>query len=202
MANPQLSAITRTEFGKGAARRTRRAGQTPAVLYGHGTDPVHIALPAQETFLTLRQANVLLEVVVDGGEPALALPKQVQRDPITGAIDHVDLLLVRKGEKVIVEVALEIVGEAERGSLVNQDLVTLSVLAPATDIPETIEVSIDGLVIGDQILVGDLKLPEGVEAHDEADLLVVGIVQQSVMDVESPGEGEASEGEATEAEDA
>jgi len=199
VANPKLSAITRTEFGKGAARRTRRAGQTPAVLYGHGTDPVHVALPAQETFLILRQANVLLEVSVDGGEPTLALPKQVQRDPISGAVEHVDLLLVKKGEKVVVEVALEVVGEAERGSLVNQDLNTLSVLAPATDIPETIEVSIDGLVIGDQILVSDLKLPEGVEAQDEADLLVVGINPPVVVDLDEPTEGDAAEGEAAEA---
>lgn len=198
MANPRLEANARTEFGKGAARRTRRAGQIPAVIYGHGTDPVHLALPGQETFLTLRQANVLLEIIVDGGKPVMALPRQIQRDPITGGIDHVDLIIVKAGEKVSVEVALEVVGEAERGSLVNVDLNSLTVFAPATDIPEVIEVDIEGLVIGDQILVGDLKLPEGVEAQLEADVMVLNVTPPPVVveETEAAEGEEAAEGDA------
>lgn len=190
----QLNASTRTEFGKGAARRLRRAGEIPAVLYGHGTDPVHMALPGQATFLALRQANVLLEIVVDGVNPLMALPKQVQRDPISGDIGHVDLLIVKAGEKVSVEVALEVVGEAERGALINLDLNSLTVLAPATDIPEVIEVSIEGLVIGDQILVSDLKLPEGVEAQLEADAMVLNVTPPPVAVETEEATDEAAEG--------
>lgn len=186
MAN-QLTASTRTDFGKGAARRTRREGRIPAVLYGHGTDPVHISLPGQETFLILREANVLLEIAIDGAKPVMALPKQIQRDVITGAVDHVDLLLVKKGEKVSVEVAILLVGEAERGALVMQDLQTLKVHVPATHIPSDIEVSIDGLVVGDQIFVRDIKLPADVEALDDAELLVVNVVAPAV-EAEEPAE--------------
>ena len=182
-----LAAQTRTEFGKGAARRTRREGRIPAVLYGHGTDPVHISLPGQETFLILREANVLLEIAIDGAKPVMALPKQIQRDVITGAVDHVDLLLVKKGEKVSVEVAILLVGEAERGALVMQDLQTLKVHVPATHIPSDIEVSIDGLVVGDQIFVRDIKLPADVEALDDAELLVVNVVAPAV-EAEEPAE--------------
>ncbi|MCC2593593.1 50S ribosomal protein L25/general stress protein Ctc [Tessaracoccus sp. OS52] len=199
MAKPQttqLNASTRTEFGKGAARRTRRAGQIPAVLYGHGTDPVHIALPGQETFLALRQANVLLDIAVDGAKNLMALPKQVQRDPITHAVEHVDLLIVTAGEKVSVEVALIVTGEAERGSLVNHDLNTLTVEAPATAIPNEIEVSVEGLVIGDQILVKDLVLPEGVSTHVDPEALVVNVTQPQVVDLEVPSSDEDAVGAA------
>ncbi|GAA4888996.1 50S ribosomal protein L25/general stress protein Ctc [Tessaracoccus lubricantis] len=197
-ADAKLSASTRTEFGKGASRRLRREGATPAVLYGHGTDPVHLALPAQETFLALRTANALLEITVDGGKkPVLALVKQIQRDPIRPVIEHVDLLLVKAGEKVQVDVQLLLTGEAERGSLVNHDLVSLTVLAPATDIPTELEVSLDGLVIGDQVLVSDVKLPEGVEAVAEADTLVLS-VNAPIVEAETEA-SEGAEGEAAEA---
>ncbi|TRY18678.1 50S ribosomal protein L25/general stress protein Ctc [Tessaracoccus rhinocerotis] len=200
MAKPKLTPLTataRTEFGKGAARRIRRAGDVPAVLYGHGTDPQHVTLPGQETFLALRQANVLLEINSEGAKPIMALPKQVQRNVITNFVEHVDLLIVRADEKVSVEVALIITGEAERGSLVNQDLQSLTVLAPAVAIPEEIEVSIEGLVIGDHITVGDLKLPAGVESQQEGDILVVNITQPTVADLETEDE-EGAEGEGAE----
>lgn len=196
-----LTATKRTEFGKGAARRLRRAGDVPAVLYGHGTDPMHIALPGKETFLIMRQANVLLELSVEGeSEPIMALPRQVTRDPITNFLEHVDLLIIRAGEKVVVEVALQLVGEvAERESMVNQDLQTLTVQAPATDIPESIEVSIEGMNIGDSLTVGDLTLPEGVEAQQEDDVLVVNVVPPPVVELETPtdedAEGEEGEGD-------
>lgn len=196
MAKPKLTPLTataRTEFGKGAARRIRRAGDVPAVLYGHGTDPLHVTLPGQETFLALRQANVLLEINSEGAKPVMALPKQVQRHVITNFVEHVDLLIVRADEKVSVEVVLVVTGEAERGSMVNQDLQSLTVLAPAVAIPDEIEVSIEGLEIGDQVLVGDLKLPEGVESQQEEDILVVNITQPVVADLET--EDEAAEGE-------
>lgn len=201
MADINLSAALRTEFGKGAARRLRRAGQTPAVLYGHGTDPVHLALPAQEAFLALRTPNVLLELAVEGqSKPVLALPKQVQRHPLLPIIEHVDLLLVKVGEKVTVEVPLVLVGDAQRSALVNHDLVALTVQAPATDIPTEFEVSIDGLMVGDQITVADIALPKGVETSVEGDTLVVSVVPAPVANVEPEGEeGEAAE-DAAEAE--
>ncbi|HMS35517.1 MAG TPA: 50S ribosomal protein L25/general stress protein Ctc [Arachnia sp.] len=195
-ADATLSAQIRTEFGKGAARRLRRAGQTPAVLYGHGTDPVHLALPAQEVFLALRTANALLEINVDGQKkPVLALPKQIQRDPILPVIEHIDLILVKAGEKVVVDVPLTFVGEAEKGAIVNHEIVAISVLAPATDIPTEFEVSVEGLAVGDHILVSGIALPEGVEPAGDADQLVVSVVAPAV---EAPAADEAEGAEAAE----
>ena len=204
MAKPKLTpltATTRSEFGKGAARRIRRAGDVPAVLYGHGTDPLHVTLAGQETFLALRQANVLLEINNDGAKPLMALPKKVQRNVITNFVEHVDLLIVREDEKVSVEVVLIVTGEAERGSMVNQDLQSLTVLAPVVSIPEEIEVSVEGLVIGDQILVGDLNLPEGVVSQQEDDILVVNVTQPVVADLETEDETEGEESAEESAED-
>ncbi len=181
----KLTATPRTEFGKGASRRLRRNDKTPAVIYGHGTDPVHVSLPGKETFLLLRQSNVLLTISIEGEKKSItALPKQVQRDPITGFLEHIDLLIVKKGEKVSVDVALTVVGEAERGSLVNQDLTSLPVLAPATDIPQEIEVSIEGLVVGDQILAGDVVLPEGVVSEQDPESMVLNVAPQPVAEPE------------------
>ena len=199
MADVNISATKRDEFGKGAARRLRRAGQTPAVIYGHGTDPMHLALPAQETFLALRQPNVLLHLNIEGeSKPVLALPKQVTRDAILPIIQHVDLLLVKAGEKVTVDVPLNFTGEAERGNLVNVDLNSLSVLAPATNIPTEFEASIEGLTAGDQVLVSDVKLPEGVEAAVDGETLVLNVIVAPVVELEST-EDEAAEGEAADA---
>ena len=199
MADVNISATKRDEFGRGAARRLRRAGQTPAVIYGHGTDPMHLALPAQETFLALRQPNVLLHLNIEGeSKPVLALPKQVTRDAILPIIQHVDLLLVKAGEKVTVDVPLNFTGEAERGNLVNVDLNSLSVLAPATNIPTEFEVSIEGLTAGDQVLVSDVKLPEGVEAAVDGETLVLNVIVAPVVELEST-EDEAAEGEAADA---
>ncbi|MHA6511031.1 50S ribosomal protein L25/general stress protein Ctc [Tessaracoccus sp. Z1128] len=192
MADVDLTATTRTEFGKGASRRLRRAGATPAVLYGHGMDPVHLALPARETFLALRQPNVLLQITVEGEpKPFLALPKQIQRHAILHSIDHIDLVLVTAGEKVTVEVPLVFTGEAERGALVNHELNNLTVLAPATDIPNELEVSIEGLTIGSHLTVADITLPEGVIAGVEGDVVVVSVGQAPVADL---GETDVAEG--------
>lgn len=188
MADVNLTATTRTEFGKGASRRLRRAGSTPAVLYGHGTDPVHLALPARETFLALRQANVLLQITVEGQKPFLALPKQVQRHAILHSVEHIDLVLVKAGEKVTVDVPLVFSGEAVRGGLVNHELNSLTVLAPATDIPNELHVSIEDLAIGSHLSVSDITLPEGVEAAVEGEVVVVSVTQAPVQDL---GEGSA-----------
>ena len=189
----KVKAEPRSTSGSTAARRLRRAGQTPAVLYGHGTDPVHLALPAQEVFLALRTANALLEITVDGQKkPVLALPKQIQRDPILPAIDHVDLILVKAGEKVVVDVSLNFVGEGEKGAIVNHEVATISVLAPATDIPTEFEVSVEGLTVGDHILVSGIALPEGVEPAGDPEQLVVSIVAPASEAAEAEGD-EAAE---------
>ncbi|MHA6510271.1 50S ribosomal protein L25/general stress protein Ctc [Tessaracoccus sp. Y1736] len=195
MADVNLTATTRTEFGKGASRRLRRAGSTPAVLYGHGTDPVHLALPARETFLALRQPNVLLQITVEGDKtPFLALPKQVQRHAILHSIDHIDLVLIKAGEKVTVDVPLTFTGEAERGTLVNHELNNLSVLAPAASIPTEFVVSIEGLSSGSHLTVGDIPLPEGVEAAVALDVVVVSVGQAPVQDLGDEPEAAAAEG--------
>jgi large subunit ribosomal protein L25 len=172
----KIQAEPRTEFGKGAARRIRRANRVPAVLYGHGTDPVHVTLPGHELMLALKSgANALLSIDVVGGGSELALPKQVQRDPIKGFIEHADLILVRRGEKVTVDVPVVLTGEAEPDTLIVTELNTLSVEAEATHLPESIEVSIEGLAVGDQIMAGDVKLPEGTSlVVDPTHLVVIG----------------------------
>jgi large subunit ribosomal protein L25 len=171
----KIQAEPRTEFGKGAARRIRRNDKVPAVLYGHGTDPIHIALPGHDTMLALKNANALLSIDI-GGENRLALPKQVQRDPIKGFIEHVDLLIVRKGEKVTVDIPLVVEGEVVSEGLLVTEHQTLSVEAEATHIPESVELSVEGLEIGAQILAKDLDLPEGTTLQLDEDALVVHVV--------------------------
>nr|WP_239579190.1 50S ribosomal protein L25/general stress protein Ctc [Microlunatus panaciterrae] len=190
-----MTAELRTEFGKGAARRIRRADKVPAVLYGHGTDPIHITLPGHETLLALRTANALLAVDVDG-KSQLALPKQVQRDPIKHTIEHVDLLIVRRGEKVTVDVAVHVEGDAAPDTLVVVDRNSVSVEAEATHIPTEVVVSIEGLRAGSQILASDLKLPEGSTLIDDPEVLIVNIsAQQSQEALEAElAEAEAEVG--------
>ena len=149
MAEVRISAEPRTEFGKGGARRTRRSGRVPAVLYGHGTAPRHISLPSRDFEHALRTdgANVLLSLAIDGGDE-LALPKAIQRDPVRGSVEHIDLILVRRGEKITVEVAIHVSGDVASGGLLDSQLTTLSVAAEATNIPSSFEVSIDGLAVG------------------------------------------------------
>ncbi len=204
MPEVKLTAELRTEFGKGAARRIRRAHKVPAVLYGHGTDPVHITLPGHETLLALRTANALLSIDVDG-TAQLALPKQVQRDPIKHSIEHVDLVLVRSGEKVTVDIPVLIEGEAAPETLVVVDHNTVSIEAEATHIPQQIVISIEGLKAGTQILAGDLKLPSGSTIGMDPEALIVNITAaQSAAAAEAElAEAEAELGiEATINEDA
>ena len=174
MPEVKLTAELRTEFGKGAARRIRRAHKVPAVLYGHGTDPIHIALPGHETLLALRTANALLSIEVNGSSQ-LALPKQVQRDPLRHTIEHVDLVIVRRGEKVTVDVRVQVEGEAGPETLVVVDHSSIPVEAEATNIPQQIVVSVEGLPPGTQILARDLRLPAGSLVDLDPETLIVNI---------------------------
>ncbi|WP_327710728.1 50S ribosomal protein L25/general stress protein Ctc [Streptomyces sp. NBC_00464] len=176
MAEIKLNAAVRSEFGKGAARRTRRANLVPAVIYGHGADAVHITLPAHELHLALRTANVLIGLEIDGKD-ALVIPKAVQRNALKGNIEHVDLLTVKRGEKVEVEIAVHVEGElAPGGNLLEYVQNTLLVEAEATHIPESVTVSIAGLDAGDSILAKDVPLPAGSVLAGDEDAVVLQVV--------------------------
>jgi large subunit ribosomal protein L25 len=172
----RIVAEPRTEFGKGAARRVRRAGRVPAIVYGHGTDTRHVTLPGHELLMALKTPNVLIEVAGLSSRPQLTLPKDVQRDPLKGVIEHVDLIMVRRGEKVTVEVPVQVTGEVEPGGLLDQQMVRLPVEAEATAIPQAIEVSVEGMDIGDAVHAGDLTLPEGVTLATEPEALVLHVL--------------------------
>lgn len=180
MAQTRIAAETRTEFGKGAARRTRRAGKIPAVLYGHGTDPQHLSLPSLEFAAVVREQgrNAVLELDVAGvsGAPQLALTKTVVVHPIRPYIEHVDLLVITRGEKVEVELDVVVTGDAVPGSLITQELNTVTVEADVLNIPESIEVSVQEAEIGTQFFAGDLNLPGGVELRTDPEYLVVQVV--------------------------
>ncbi|MEQ7006608.1 50S ribosomal protein L25/general stress protein Ctc [Actinopolymorpha sp. B17G11] len=196
MPEVKIKAESRNEFGKGAARRIRRAGLVPAVLYGHGSAPVHITLPGHELMLALKTANALFDVDL-GDRSELAIPKQVQRDPIKGFLEHVDLLIVRRGEKVVVSVPVVLVGDAAPGGLVSLEHTALSVEAEATHIPGQIEVSIADAEIGTQVHASDITLPRGVLLQDDPEVLVVNITAPAAAEAEE--EAEAAEGEGVEA---
>jgi large subunit ribosomal protein L25 len=177
----KLTAEMRTEFGKGAARRIRRAHKVPAVLYGHGTAPIHIALPGHETLLALRTANALLSIEVDGISQ-LALPKQVQRDPLKHTIEHVDLVIVRRGEKVTVDVPVHVEGEAGPETLVVVDHNSIPIEAEATNIPQQILVSVEGLPPGTQILARDLQIPPGSSVELDPETLIVNVTNAPTVE--------------------
>jgi large subunit ribosomal protein L25 len=193
MSETTLQAESRTEFGKGAARRLRRDAKVPAVLYGHGTDPIHVSLPGHDTMLALKHggANALLSIDLQG-KTRLAIPKQVQRDPIKGFLEHLDLLIVERGEKVTVEVRIHTTGEAAADTVVTVENATISVEAEATHIPEVIEVSVEGAQAGTQITVADLDLPQGTVAQGADDLLVVNVTGAVEME-EATDSGPAEE---------
>jgi large subunit ribosomal protein L25 len=173
----RLAAEPRTEFGKGAARRTRRAGKIPAVLYGHGSDPQHLALPALEFARVVREygQNAVLTLQISGANSELALTKTVTTHPIKNYIEHVDLLLVRSGEKVTVDIPVQVTGEAAPGTLVTQDLAMVQIEVDALHIPEQLEISIAGAGGGTQILAGQVTLPEGANLVSDPDALVIAV---------------------------
>jgi large subunit ribosomal protein L25 len=176
VAEIKIAAEARTEFGKGAARRIRRADKVPAVLYGSGIDPVHVTLPGHELALALKHgANALLSIELDG-DSQLAIPKQVQRDAIKGFIEHADLLVVKKGQKVTVDIPINVTGEAVPEALVVTENATVAIEAEATHIPESIEVSIEGAEIGTQVLAKDLVLPAGSILAVDEDHMIINIV--------------------------
>jgi large subunit ribosomal protein L25 len=172
----RIAAEPRTEFGKGAARRTRRAGRVPAVLYGHGTDTRHITLPGHELMLALKTPNALIRVDGLSGGNQLTLPKAVQRDPIKGFIEHVDLIMVRRGEKVTVEVPVQVTGEVSPGGLLDQQLVQITLEAEATHIPQSVEIDVTDMEIGSAVHAGDLQLPRGATLALDSDALVLHVL--------------------------
>ena len=173
-SDTKVHAELRESFGKGFARRLRAAGKIPAVIYGHGTDPVHVALPGHQVGLLIRRANVVLELDVNGTQQ-LTLVKDVQKDPVHQIIEHIDLLVVRKGEKVQVDVPVTVVGESAAGTIVAQDANTVLLEVEATDIPERIEVNIEGLEEGAHISAADLVLPQGASLAVDAETLIIAI---------------------------
>jgi large subunit ribosomal protein L25 len=195
VAEARIDADVRTEFGKGAARRTRRAGRIPAVLYGHGTDPQHLSLPSLEFARVVREQgrNAVLTLSI-AGKPQLALTKTVVTHPIRPYIEHVDLVVISRGEKVVVEVQIVVTGEAAVDTLVNQELNTIEVEADVSNIPEQIEVSVEGLTPGTLIHASDVPLPEGTTLRTDAEILVVNVVAaptaaqvEASMDLEGAG---------------
>ena len=173
-----LKATERTEFGKGPARRLRAAGQVPAVVYGQGHDPKHIVLEGHESMLALRQENQLLSIEVEGQSPVLALPKEVQRDVMTGFLKHVDLLSITSGQKVGVQVALRVEGEPVPGTIVNTEFSEIDVEADAMSIPDALTISVEGLEAGTQILASQVELPAGATLVTEPETLVVNVTEQ------------------------
>ena len=204
MSEVKISAEVRTEFGKGGARRTRRAGLVPAVLYGHGEKPRHIALPAREFAAAIRHGGMTqaFAIEISDGTSALALPKAIQRDPIRDTFDHVDLLIVRRGEKVTVDIPVQLTGEPARNTLVITENDRLSVLADATRLPDRLEVSIEGLEAGSRVSAADVTLPEGVELAADPET-VVAMVAAAPTEEQMAGEtAEAAEEPAEGAEEA
>lgn len=204
MSETKLVAEPRTQFGKGAARKIRRDHKIPAVMYGHGAKPIHITLPGHDSMMALKAANALLTIVL-GDEEHLALAKDVQRDPIKPVIEHVDLVIVRRGEKVTVSVPVHVEGEAASDAVVTTDHTELELEVEATHIPETIIVSVEGLAAGTQILAGAVTLPEGATLVTDPEALVVNItamVSEEALSADLAGEGastEAAEASADEA---
>ena len=193
MVDNHVAVDIRTSFGKGAARKLRAAGKSPAVVYGHGADPLHVALPAHETTLIARRANALIELKMSDGEQ-LVLIKDVQRDPVRQIIEHLDLVIVRKGEKVTVDIAVHVEGEPFSGTMVQMDHSSVTVEAEATHIPEYVAVNVDGLEEGSQIHAGELVLPDGATLVSDPEALILSI--QLPPKVVEPEPGAVAEGEA------
>lgn len=201
MSSEKIQAEVRTEFGKGAARRIRRENKIPAVVYGHGNEPVHLTLPGHDTMMAIKHggANAVLELEFDG-QSQLALTKQVQVDPVRRVLEHVDFVAVKRGEKVTVDVPVHVVGDAVSGTLVVTENATVQVEAEATHIPEQFEVSIEGAEAGTQFLAGQIALPSGVTLLTDAETLVVNVTEQAAEEPAAEEAGEATEAPAEAAE--
>ncbi|HEX6452553.1 MAG TPA: 50S ribosomal protein L25/general stress protein Ctc [Trebonia sp.] len=208
MPEVRIAAEPRTEFGKGPSRRVRRAGRVPAVMYGHGVENKHMTLPEHDLMLALKTPNVLIRLEGLPGQSGLALPKAVQRDPLRGTIEHVDLITVRQGEKVTVEIPVRVTGEVFSGGLLDQQLVQLAVEAEATHIPDGVDVDVDGMEVGTSVHAQDLALPEGTTLATDPEALVLHVVaaptaaqiEAELGEGEAPAEEEAPVAEAGEGE--
>src|SRR4051812_29765814 len=201
MSEVRISAEPRSEFGKGFARRARAAGKIPGVVYGHGEPVRHVLLPGHDLMIALRQANVLLNLDFGDGGSQLALPKDVQKDPVRRTLEHVDLLLVRSGEKVTVDVPVTTTGEVLGGAVLDQQLTSVSVLTETTHIPTGFEVDIDRKEAGFQLFARDVELPAGVELLTDPDQLVLNVTETRAEvseEAEEAAEGQAAESEAGE----
>ena len=199
MAEIRLSAENRTEFGKGFARRARAVNKIPGVVYGHGEPVRHVLLPGHDLMIALRTSNVLLSLDFGDGTTQLVLPKDVQKDPVKRTLEHVDLLLVRQGEKVTVDVAVTPVGEVVTGAVLDQPLTSVSVLTEATHIPTSFEVDVEKKEEGFQLFARDLQLPEGVELLTDGDQLVLHVAATRGEVSEEAAEAAEGEGDAGEA---
>ncbi len=189
----KLVTETRTAFGKGAARKLRALGKVPAVLYGHGTEPKHLTLDAHDVFMLVRRSNAIFDLEIEGASQ-LALVKDIQRNPVlqgAQAIEHLDLIIVQRGEKVVVDVPVHLEGESAPGTISNLELTTLSIEVEALHIPNSVVVSIEGLEDGAHILAGDIALPAGSTLLTEPETLIVGIMTPAAPQLE----GEAPEGD-------
>ncbi|MGN6325025.1 50S ribosomal protein L25/general stress protein Ctc [Pseudolysinimonas sp.] len=200
-----LSAELRTQFGKGAARKIRAAGKIPAVIYGHGTEPQHVTLPGHEVSLIIRKANAVLDLDI-AGKSQLALVKDVQKDPVHQVIEHLDLIVVRRGEKVVVDVPVHVEGESFSGTIVVQDATTVSLEVEATHIPERVVVNVEGAEEGTHVAASDLELPQGATLQSEPELLILTVTtpaaptDDDLAADEAAAEAGAEAGESGEAE--
>jgi large subunit ribosomal protein L25 len=187
----RIQAELRTEFGKGAARATRRAGRVPAIIYGHGAETRHLSLPQHQLMLALKTPNALFRL--EGlGVAQLALPKAVQRDPLKGTIEHVDLVVVRSGEKVTVEVPIRVAGDVFSGGILDQQLIQVSIQAEATSIPDGIDVDVEGMQVGTAVHAKDLVLPKGATLETDPEALVLHVLSASVEEPAAEAGGEAA----------
>lgn len=191
----KLVAEVRAQFGKGAARKIRAVGKVPAVIYGHGTEPQHITLPAHQLGLILRKANAVLDLDIEG-KSELALVKDVQKDPVRQIIEHIDLIIVKKGEKVTIDIPVHVEGESFAGTIVALDATTLTVEAEATHIPERLVVNIEGAEEGTHVLAKDVELPKGSTLISDPETLVVNVTVPAKVDLGEEAEAAEAEGEA------
>jgi large subunit ribosomal protein L25 len=195
----RIEAEPRTEFGKGAARRVRREGRVPAVMYGHGAENRHFTLPGHQLMIALKTPNVLISIEGIDSKPVLALPKAVQREAILGTIEHVDLIEVRSGEKVTVEIPVRVSGDVFSGGLLDQQLTVIAVEAEATHLPDGVDIDVQGMEVGTVIHAKDIVLPAGTTLVTDEEALVLHVTAQPTADLGAAAEGEAAEGEAAEA---
>ncbi len=203
MPEVRIEAEPRTEFGKGAARRTRREGRVPAVMYGHGADNRHFTLPGHELMIALKTPNVLVSIAGLEGKPVLALPKAVQRHAISGFIEHVDMIEVRRGEKVTVEIPVRVSGDVFSGGLLDQQMVQISVEAEATHLPDGVDVDVEGMEVGTVVHAKDIALPSGTTLATDPDALILHVLaEKTAAQMDADLGDAAAEGDGTAAEPA